>query len=100
MVTPDQVRDALREVFDPEIPVSIVDLGLIYDIKVDPEQVVHVTMTLTTPGCGMAQQIAYQAKDKAKSVPGVKDAKVTVVWEPPWDASKMSPEAKKKLGIP
>ena len=98
MVTPEQVREALKEVFDPEIPVSIVDLGLIYDIKVDPEEVVHITMTLTTPGCGMAQQIAYQAKDKAKSVPGVKDAKVTVVWEPPWDASKMSDEAKKKLG--
>ena len=99
MVTPEQVREALKEVFDPEIPVSIVDLGLVYDIKVDPEEVVHVTMTLTTPGCGMAQQIAYQAKDKAKSVPGVKDAKVTVVWEPPWDPSKMSEDARKKLGM-
>ncbi len=99
MVTPEQVREALKEVFDPEIPVSIVDLGLVYDIKVDPEDVVHVTMTLTTPGCGMAQQIAFQAKDKAKSVPGVKDAKVTVVWEPPWDASKMSDDARKKLGM-
>ena len=99
MVTPEQVREALKQVFDPEIPVSIVDLGLVYDIKVDPEEVVHVTMTLTTPGCGMAQQIAYQAKDKAKSVPGVKDAKVTVVWEPPWDPSKMSEDARKKLGM-
>ena len=99
MVTPEQVREALKECFDPEIPVNIVDLGLIYDIQVDPEEVVHVTMTLTTPGCGMAQQIAFQAKDKAKSVPGVKDAKVTVVWEPPWDPSKMSDEARKKLGM-
>ena len=99
MVTPEQVREALKEVFDPEIPVSIVDLGLVYDIKVDPEVVVHITMTLTTPGCGMAQQIAYQAKDKAKSVPGVKDAKVTVVWEPPWDPSKMSEDARRKLGM-
>ena len=98
-VTPEQVRDALKEVFDPEIPVSIVDLGLIYDIKVDPEDVVHVTMTLTTPGCGMAQQIAYQAKDKAKAVAGVKDAKVTVVWEPAWNPNMMSDEAKKKLGV-
>lgn len=98
-VTPEQVKEALKEVFDPEIPVSIVDLGLIYDIKVSPEDEVHVTMTLTTPGCGMAQQIAYQAKDKAKSVPGVKDAKVTVVWEPAWNPSMMSPEAKKKLGV-
>ena len=99
MVTQEQVMDALKEVFDPEIPVSIVDLGLIYDIKVDTEDVVHITMTLTTPGCGMAQQIAYQAKDKAKGVPGVKDAKVTVVWEPAWNPSMMSDEAKKKLGV-
>ena len=99
MVTPDQVREALKECFDPEIPVNIVDLGLIYNIEVSPADEVLVTMTLTTPGCGMAQQIAYQAKAKAKSVPGVKDAKVTVVWEPRWDPSKMSDAAKKKLGI-
>ena len=99
MVTTDQVRDALKECFDPEIPVNIVDLGLIYNIEVSAQDEVHVTMTLTTPGCGMAQQIAFSAKAKALSVPGVKDAKVTVVWEPRWDPSKMSEEAKKKLGI-
>ncbi len=99
MVTPEQVREALKECYDPEIPVNIVDLGLIYNIEVSPEDEVLVTMTLTTPGCGMAQQIAYQAKARAKAVPGVKDAKVTVVWEPRWDPSKMSDEAKKKLGM-
>ena len=98
-VTSEQVREALRECYDPEIPVNIVDLGLIYGIEVTPEDEVRVTMTLTTPGCGMAQNIALQAKAKAMSVPGVKDAKVTVVWEPPWDPSKMSDEAKKKLGM-
>ena len=99
MVTPEQVRDALKTVHDPEIPVNIVDLGLIYDVKVSEAGEVLVTMTLTTPGCGMSHQIALQAKQAAASVPGVKEAKVTVVWEPPWDPSKMSPEAKKKLGM-
>ena len=99
MVTAEQVREALKECYDPEIPVNIVDLGLIYDIQVSPQDEVVVTMTLTTPGCGMAHNIALQAKQAAASVPGVKEAKVTVVWEPPWDPSKMSPEAKKKLGM-
>ena len=98
MITAEQVREALKECYDPEIPVNIVDLGLIYNIQVSPEDEVLVTMTLTTPGCGMAQNIALQAKAKAMAVPGVKDAKVTVVWEPPWDPSRMSDEAKKKLG--
>ena len=99
MVTQDQVLDGLKEVFDPEIPVNVVDLGLIYGVDVSPDDKVRVTMTLTTPGCGMAYQIATGAKAKAMSVPGVKDAKVTVVWEPRWDPSKMSDAAKKKLGI-
>ena len=98
MITPEQVREALKECYDPEIPVNIVDLGLIYDIQVSAENEVVVTMTLTTPGCGMAHQIATQAKTRALAVPGVKDAKVTVVWEPRWDPSRMSDEAKKKLG--
>lgn len=99
MITPEQVREALKGVHDPEIPVNIVDLGLIYDVTVSEANEVVVTMTLTTPGCGMAHQIALQAKQAAAAVPGVKEAKVTVVWEPPWDPSKMSPEAKKKLGM-
>lgn len=98
-VTPEQVKEALKECFDPEIPVNIVDLGLIYDIQVTPEDEVKITMTLTTPGCGMAYQIAMGAKAKAMALPGVKDAKVTVVWEPRWDPSKMSEAAKKKLGL-
>ena len=99
MVTEEQVKNALRECYDPEIPVNIVDLGLIYDIKVSPEDEVHITMTLTSQGCGMAQQIALQAKQKVAEVQGVKEAKVTVVWDPPWNPSKMSEEAKKKLGM-
>ena len=99
MVTEEQVYDALKEVFDPEIPVNIVELGLIYGVKIDDDQVVRITMTLTTPGCGMSHQIAVQTKAAAAGIEGVKDAFVTVVWEPPWDSSKMSDSAKKKLGI-
>jgi len=99
MVTQEQVMDALKEVFDPEIPVNIVDLGLVYGVEVTPDEKVKVTMTLTTPGCGMAYQIAMQTKQRAMQVPGVKEATVSVVWEPKWDPSKMSPEAKKKLGM-
>jgi FeS assembly SUF system protein len=98
-VTKEQVYEALKECYDPEIPVNIVDLGLIYDVKIDDQDVVHVTMTLTTPGCGMARNIALEAKQKAKTVSGAKDVFVTVVWDPPWDPSRISPEAKAKLGM-
>ena len=100
MVTQEQVLEALKEVFDPEIPVNVVDLGLIYGVEVSPEEKVKVTMTLTTPGCGMAYNIAMQVKQRALQVAGVKDASVTVVWEPKWDPSRISPEAKQKLGLP
>jgi len=99
MVTPEQVYDALREVCDPEIPVNIVDLGLVYDVKVDEGKTVQMTMTLTTPGCGMAQQIALTAKQRILRIPGVAQASVTVVWEPRWDPSRMSPAAKQRLGM-
>jgi len=100
VVTQQQVLEALKECYDPEIPVNVVDLGLIYGVEVTPEDKVTVTMTLTTPGCGMAHNIALQVKQRALQVPGVKDATVTVVWEPPWDPSRMSPAAKQKLGLP
>jgi metal-sulfur cluster biosynthetic enzyme len=100
MATKEEVFTALKEVFDPEIPVNVVDLGLIYDVEINPEGKAIVTMTLTTPGCGMAYNIAMQVKMRTMQVPGVKEATVTVVWEPKWDPSKMSPDAKKKLGIP
>lgn len=99
MVTEDQVYNALKQVHDPEIPVNIVDLGLIYGVTVEPDDTVRVTMTLTTPGCGMAQQIAMSAKQSVLKVPGVTQAWVTVVWEPRWDPSRMSPEARQKLGM-
>jgi len=99
MITQEQVRDALKECYDPEIPVNIVDLGLVYGVEVSPEEKVHVTMTLTAPGCGMAHSIAMMAKQRVLQIPGVKDATVTVVWDPPWDPSKMSEAARQKLGM-
>ena len=99
MVTQEQVYDALKEVYDPEVPVNIVDLGLVYGVAVENGTTVRVTMTLTTPGCGMSQQIALSAKQRVLQVPGVAQAWVTVVWEPKWDPSRMSPAAKQKLGM-
>ena len=96
-VTQAQVYDALREVFDPEIPVSVVDLGLVYDIKIIDDWV-GIKMTLTTPGCGMAGSISNQVREKVLELPGVHEADVRLVWEPAWDPSMMSDAAKKKLG--
>jgi len=100
MVTQEQVFEALRECYDPEIPVNVVDLGLIYGVEIPSGETVKITMTLTTPGCGMAHNIALQVKQRALQIPGIKEASVTVVWDPPWDPSRMSEAAKKQLGFP
>lgn len=98
MVSKEEVMKTLRECYDPEIPVNIVDLGLIYDVKVEGEKV-HVKMTLTAPGCPMHSLIARDVKNKLESMEGVKEARVEVVWEPRWTPDRISPEAKVKLGI-
>ena len=98
MVTKEQVYEALHACYDPEIPVNIVDLGLVYDVEVN-EGKVAVKMTLTAPGCGMGAMIASQAQQKILTLPDVKEASVDLVWEPPWDPSMMSAEAREKLGI-
>jgi len=90
---------ALQDVFDPEIPVNIYDLGLIYDIIVDASDAVGIRMTLTAPGCPAAQILPGQVKAAAASVPGVTDARVDVVWEPPWDRDRMSEAARLQLGM-
>jgi metal-sulfur cluster biosynthetic enzyme len=97
-LTEEQIYTALRDCFDPEIPVNVVDLGLIYDVKII-EDWVGIKMTLTTPGCPASNQISQQVKDRVKQIPGVGDADVRIVWQPQWDASRMSDEAKKKLGV-
>ena len=94
-----QVIEMLRTCFDPEIPVNIYELGLIYDVKADEAGFVDVKMTLTTPHCPAAQSLPPEVERKAKSVQGVKDAKVTIVWEPPWTPALMSEAAKLELGM-
>ena len=94
-----EVIEALRTCFDPEIPVNIYELGLIYEVKVEPSGAVGIRMTLTSPHCPAAQSLPPEVEAKAKTVPGVTDAKVEVVWDPPWDPSKMSEAAKLQLGF-
>lgn len=98
MVTKEQVYEALQECYDPEIPVNIVDLGLVYDVGIEGNKVA-VKMTLTAPGCGMGTMIAADAKQKIMALEGVEDATVDLVWEPPWNPSMISDEAKQRLGI-
>ena len=93
------VWDQLRTCYDPEIPVNIVDLGLVYDVQV-ADQKVDVKMTLTARGCGMGGYIASEAEQKLMELPGVEEAKVEVVWDPPWEPSMISLEARKTLGMP
>ena len=94
-----KVRAAIKTVFDPEIPVNVYDLGLIYEIIVTSDSVVGVRMTLTAPACPAAQWLPAQVEQKAKSVEGVSDALVDVVFEPPWTKDRMSDAAKLQLGL-
>jgi FeS assembly SUF system protein len=93
------VADVLRNIYDPEIPVNIYDLGLIYELKVESAGEVHVKMTLTAPGCPVAGMLMMEVEDKIKRLAGVKDVKVELVWEPPWDMSRMSEAARLQLGL-
>ena len=95
----ETVRDALKDVFDPEIPVNVVDLGLIYDIKVDETNRVAVEMTLTAAGCGMGPYIAQQAEWAIASIDGVQDVSVEIVFDPPWTPDLITEDGKKTLGI-
>jgi FeS assembly SUF system protein len=95
----ERVVDALKEIYDPEIPVNIYDLGLIYGIEVSDDAHVAVTMTLTTPHCPVAESMPGEVELRVGSVPGVGLADVSLVWDPPWDPQKMSDEAKLELGM-
>ena len=94
-----QIVEQLRTCFDPEIPVNIYDLGLIYAITVTPSGAVHVTMTLTSPGCPAAGSLPGEVKTRVADSPGVTDVQVNVVWDPPWDPSMMSEDARLELGM-
>jgi metal-sulfur cluster biosynthetic enzyme len=96
-LTEEKVLESLKTVRDPEIPVDIVNLGLIYDVKISGRNA-YIKMTLTTPGCGMGKTIAKQAESAVKSI-GAKDVLVEIVWDPPWNTDMMSDRAKESLGI-
>ena len=98
-VTVEEVQEALKDVFDPEIPVNIVDLGLIYGIEVDDDGHVHVDMTLTAAGCGMGPFIAQQAEWAVAEVDGVKDVDVEITFEPAWTPDKITEDGRKLLGL-
>ena len=98
-----QVWEQMRSCYDPEIPVNIVDLGLVYDTAITPQTErgarVEVKMTLTAPGCGMGASIAADVESKIRSIPGVGDVEVALVWDPPWNQAMMTEAAKLQLGL-
>ena len=102
-VTEQDVLSALKSCYDPEIPVNIVDLGLIYSVvfaaTADDKQDVTVDLTLTSQGCPEHVNISAQVKSRLEQLPGIRDAKVNVVWTPPWTPERLSPDARKQLGI-
>ncbi|MDE2684983.1 MAG: iron-sulfur cluster assembly protein [Chloroflexota bacterium] len=99
MVNRDEVYEALRTVYDPEIPVNVVDLGLIYDVQVSDANDVFVQMTLTFPGCGMGPHIAQQAEWAVQDVEGVEEVNIELTFDPPWSPDLISEEARNMLGI-
>jgi metal-sulfur cluster biosynthetic enzyme len=98
MLSETEVYEVLRECYDPEIPVNIVELGLVYGVEVK-DAAVNVTMTLTAPGCHMGAMIRQEIEDKLLGIPGCDQANVEIVWDPPWTPRMISGEARKKLGL-
>ena len=98
-VTVEEVTEALKEVYDPEIPVNVVDLGLIYGVEVDEQSNVHVDMTLTAAGCGMGPFIAQQAEWASADLDGVRDVNVEITFDPPWSPDRITEDGRKLLGI-
>ena len=101
-ITVDRVQAMLKNCYDPEIPVNIVDLGLVYDTAIEEDDdgaSVSVKMTLTAPGCGMGPSIAADAQNKILTLPGVASAEVEIVWDPPWHQSMITPEGREVLGL-
>ena len=94
-----RISEVLRSIFDPEIPVNIYDLGLIYEITIDDERIAHITMTLTAPNCPMAEELIEEVKYKVAGTKGVKECDLKLTFNPPWDKSMLSDEAKLELGF-
>ncbi len=97
-ITKEDVLNALKSVYDPEIPFNVVDLGLVYEVKVNDGDV-YVKMTMTFPGCPVASMIVMQAEEAIKRIDGVKSVKVELVWDPPWTPDRISPELREELGL-
>lgn len=95
----NKIVDILKTIYDPEIPVDIYELGLIYEVKIDSEKNVTIEMTLTSPNCPVAETMPKEVEDKVRSHPEVNEAKVNIVFDPPWDKDMMSEEAKLELGF-
>ncbi len=95
----EKVVAALRTCYDPEIPVNIYDLGLVYNVAIDPENVVNIKMTLTSPHCPVAGSLPLEVQTKAATVDGIKAARVDLVWDPPWTPAMMTEAAKLELGM-
>lgn len=95
----DDIVAALKTVYDPEIPADIYELGLIYKVDIDDDRAVAIDMTLTTPNCPSAAELPSQVENAVAGVPGVREAKVNIVWDPPWDPSRMSDEARTVLDM-
>ena len=98
-VTVEEVTEALKDVYDPEIPVNVVDLGLIYGVQVDDDSNVHVDMTLTAAGCGMGPFIAQQAEWAIADLDGVRDVNVEISFDPPWTPERITEDGRKMLGL-
>lgn len=98
MVTKDEVLDALKTVSDPEIGVDIVNLGLIYEVNID-DGIVNIKMTMTAPACPVTDWILAEAQRRIEEIPGVKEANIELVWEPPWNLDMISDEARKMLNL-
>lgn len=94
-----RIVDVLKTIFDPEIPVNIYDLGLIYEVYLDDEHIAHITMTLTAPNCPMAEELVEEVKYKVAGTGGVKDCDLKLTFSPPWDKSMLSEEARLELGF-
>ena len=102
VLTEDEILGALKQCYDPEIPVNVVDLGLIYGVRIEPagdQQDVVIDMTLTAQGCPEHVNISAQVKNRLEQLPGVRNANVNIVWTPPWTPERLSAEARKQLGI-
>ena len=95
----EKIIMALKEIYDPEIPVNIYEIGLIYEIKIDDDFIVHIVMTLTTPNCPVAESLPSEVRQKVLEIDGVKDVDLELTFEPPWTMDMLSPEARLELGI-